>query len=329
MRKQFSQNSWFYALGGIGRDMAAAGLFLNYLLPYALVTKNLSQQAFLGLSGIMACGRLLEAVLDPLMGSVLDNTQTRWGPFKPWLLIGTLGTAITIVISFSNQWQGGAYLVAFSILYLGFDIFFTMNDVTYWAILPTLSSDQHERNWVTSLSALMAGVGAFLTNLLVPFLTIGSHAWGGNAITGYARVAVAFTFVLLFCQSLVLFGVHQHPMSRHKQRRAQQLWRQVYQTFRQNDQIRWNALLLLLYMGVNTCSTMVLPFYLYLRFGYSGLWPMIVTALGQVATAGLYLFFNRIANRYARKTLIHCATLLDVGGVRCIIATWFIGATAV
>lgn len=314
MPRQTQRNRWFYATGGIGRDMAAAGLFLNYLLPYVLITKRLSQHEFLGLTAVMVGGRLLEAILDPLMGSVLDRVTTPWGKFKPWLLLGTLGTGLVVVLSFTNSWQAKQYLLAFVVLYFGFDIFFTMNDVTYWAMLPALSSDASERNRLASLSTLMAGIGAFLTNLLVPLLTIGPHAWGGNAISGYAHIAVVFVLILFFCQGLVIVGVQERSLQLSVAPKVQGLWRQIFCVFQHNDQIRWNAWLLFIYMSTSTFSTLLWPFYFYLTFGYSGTWQLFFSLPGQLALAGLYIVFDRLAARYSRLNLIRWATQMSVVG---------------
>lgn len=44
--------------------------------------------------------RLIEIIFDPIIGSIIDNTQTRWGKFKPWLVVGGLCLSLMIMLMF-------------------------------------------------------------------------------------------------------------------------------------------------------------------------------------------------------------------------------------
>lgn len=141
-----TRNQWFFAIGTVGRDLAAAGLFMNYLLTAVMLTKPLSPAQWGWLTLLISGARIFDAFLDPLMGLVIDASTSRFGRFKPWLTIGALGSAAMIVGSFNNQLQGTAFLVSFACLYIGFNVFFTMNDVAYWGMLPSLAPSGRARS---------------------------------------------------------------------------------------------------------------------------------------------------------------------------------------
>lgn len=306
---------WFFAIGTVGRDLAAAGLFMNYLLTAVMLTKPLSPAQWGWLTLIIGATRVLDAFLDPLMGLVIDASTSRFGRFKPWLTIGVLGSAAMIVISFNNQLQGAAFLVSFACLYIGFNVFFTMNDVAYWGMLPSLATSGRARDQLTSMTTLMAGFGALLSNLLVPLLTVGPHAWGGNAVSGYGRIAVVFVLVMLGTQALVVFGV---PVPKISSTPAKVHWHTIMAVFKQNDQVRWTATILFVYMSVTTLASTMMPIYVYVACGYSGTNVVIFTLLGQVATALVMVSFAQITNRSSRKKLLSWAVLastLGYGGI--------------
>ena len=73
-------------------------------------------------------------------------------------------------------------------------------------MLPSLTTDAKQRNSVTTLAVVFAGVGAFVANAGISFLTVG-NAWG--AIKGYSIIAIVIAIFLVGCQCLTVFGVKQ------------------------------------------------------------------------------------------------------------------------
>ncbi len=63
------------------------------------------------------------------------------GKFKPWILIGALLNAVIIVCLFTIRPSGWGFVAFYSLFYLLWGMTYTMNDISYWGVLPSLSSD--------------------------------------------------------------------------------------------------------------------------------------------------------------------------------------------
>lgn len=309
------RNLWSYATGTIGRDMAASGLFVGHLLNYVLFTKALTAEQFAAVTIIMVVARIFDAFNDPLMGNILDATHTRWGKFKPWILSGTILTVIVILISFSNTLQGWGYVILFGVMYFIFSITFTMNDISYWGMLPSLTSGPDDRNRLTSLTSLMAGVGAFLCSFIAPTFTAGEHVIGGSAVTAYAVVAALFCGCMLLTQLVTLIGVKEAPLPKRETREKTKVSiGMVVRTIKNNDQTLWNAVILFIHFLVSTVNTTVSTSYLYFTFGYNGLLIMLFSILGQRASAVIFALFPAVSRRFRRAQLIRFVTGLAIFG---------------
>ena len=87
-----------YGLGAVGKDMVYM-LSASYVLYY--------YQDILGVSAvamgvILLVARIFDAFNDPFMGVIVEKTKTRWGKFRPWLMIGTLLNAVILFLMFCS-----------------------------------------------------------------------------------------------------------------------------------------------------------------------------------------------------------------------------------
>ena len=160
--KLSKRNLFSFSLGTIGRDAACAGLFMNNILNYVYFTKRLNASQFAVLTFLMAAAKVFDAFNDPVMGNIIDGTKSRFGKFKPWIAIGMFTSAIVVLLSFTNNLQGWAYVTFFGLLYFAFSITFTMNDISYWGMIPSLARNSADRDKLTSLTVFCATLGGCL-----------------------------------------------------------------------------------------------------------------------------------------------------------------------
>lgn len=178
------RNLWGYSMGGIGRDMAYQ-LVNTYLLTFITFTKGLSNTEFAMVGVIMVICRIFDGCNDPFMGSLIEITRTKIGKFKPWILAGVFTNVAVIIALFCVPLRGTSYLIFFAFGYLLWGMTYTMNDISYWGMLPSLTSNPGDRNNLTTLANIGAGIGAGLSVLAIPSLTQGNLAIASNASKSY------------------------------------------------------------------------------------------------------------------------------------------------
>ena len=181
------RNLIMFPLGTVGRDMIY-NLVTSYLLTFVLFTHRLTAAQVSAITAIMVAARVFDALNDPVMGNIIERTRTRWGKFKPWLVIGILTTSVVIWAAFNVRLQGWSFVAFFGVIYFLYSITYTMHDIAYWGMVPALSSDADTRNQYTSRATLFAGIGGVLAASLIPMLTAGSNAIGGDAVTALLMI---------------------------------------------------------------------------------------------------------------------------------------------
>jgi len=307
------RNLWAYTLGSIGRDTAVY-MFSAYLLTFALYTKTLTDAQFSVMSVAMIAARVLDGLSGPVMGNVLDVTRTKWGKFKPWILVGTVLCSIVYYVSFTNRLDGWSYVILFAATYFIYSIVFNMNDISYWGMLPSLASGKEDRDLLTSRTALFAGIGQALASVVVPTFTAGELVIGGSAGRAYAVLAVVFIALFAGMQGITLLGVKEKPLPPGANVDKVSL-RTIFGIIRNNDQLSWVMAIFLLHCVSSGLINSVLGMnYIYFEFGYNGLLFTIFSALGAGASAVVMLFFTPISKRFTRDRLMRLSLLGIIGG---------------
>ena len=193
------RNLWMFPLGTVGRDMIY-NLFTNFIFTYILFTRNLTAAQLGAVTAIMVGARVFDALNDPVMGNIIERTRSRYGKFKPWLVIGILSTSVVVYLAFNTSLQGWSFIAFFGVIYFLYSITYTMHDISYWGMVSALSSDAHVRDALTSRTNLFAGIGGVAASILIPMLTTGSGTLGGSildTITGNPQILwISLIFLL-------------------------------------------------------------------------------------------------------------------------------------
>ena len=113
-KKIMKRNLWMFPLGTIGRDMMYC-LVTNFLLTYILFTKGLDKAQLGAITAIMVGARVFDGLNDPIMGNIIENTHTRWGKFKPWMVIGIILSSIVVTMVFGTDLKGWAFVALFAV----------------------------------------------------------------------------------------------------------------------------------------------------------------------------------------------------------------------
>ena len=307
------RNLWMFPLGTVGRDMMY-NLVTNFLLTYILFTKGLSAAQLATITAIMVAARVFDALNDPIMGNIIEQTRSKWGKFKPWLVIGIVLSCVVVSMVFSTNLVGWDFVILFGVFYFCYSIAYTMHDISYWGMVPALSSDAEARNQYTSRATLFAGIGGTLAGIVIPMLTTGSNTIGGSANVAYKVVAIGICILApaFLCFTILGAQERREPVSTQKERAG---LKKVIRTISRNDQLRWIAVIFLIQQVGNGIAVGGLgSTYIYFKYGYDGGLYSLFSTVGMSATAFLMIFYPAISKKINRKPLMNIMAGISLVG---------------
>lgn len=314
LKKPFTKNMLMFSLGTIGRDFLYF-LFNSFLMTFILFTKTIDNKMLTVVGAIIVVARIFDALNDPIMGGIVENTRTKWGKYKPWQLLGAVLTGAVIISVFCVKLDGWSYIGFLAFAYLMFSITFTMNDISYWGMLPSLTSDEHERNKLTSCAQLLASAGIGLATLLIPLFTTGSLAkWG--APTGYKVIGIISAVLMVLFQLFTILGVKEKPLPPIKPDKSDRLTlKKMFQTIAKNDQLLWCALIMLIFsIGTGVVGGGLLTMYVYFEFGYEGGYTLLI-GLGYGIISTLFTAtYPWLSKKFGRNKILYSAGIATIFG---------------
>lgn len=325
-KKTVKRNLWFFPLGTTGRDMVYQ-LFNSFILTYVLLTKDLNASQMLAITGIMIAARVFDAINDPIMGWIIEKTKTRWGKFKPWLVIGMILTAAVIITVFNLRVDGWAFVGWFAALYFLYSIAYTMHDIAYWGMIPSLSKEATTRDQFTSRATLFAGVGFLAATVVIPMLTSGSSPLGGTAQSAYGLVSIGVIAISLLFICFTIFGVKEEPQETSEEVKAKprRTTKETLKIIFKNKPLLWVTIAFMIQQVGNGLVTQGLgSTYVYFTYGYSGGKYSLFSTVGVAATAILMLTYPLICKKITRKQLTLIMLITSAVGSALMLLTGFV-----
>ena len=311
-----ARTKWSYCVGATGRD-AAYALVSMYLILYVQYTMNLTSAQFAVISGAMILCMVWDAVNDLLMGIIIENTHFKMGKFKPWILIGCITNAAVIICLFTIRPSGWAFVGFYSLFYLLWGMTYTMNDIAYWGVLPSLSSDPGTRDSLVTIMSIFVCIGQFSVAGVVPVVI------AGNAVKAYRTVAFIVALALVAFQLLTAFGIKERD---RKEQTEKLSLKDMYRIFARNDQlvaagaasVFFNiACNILIIFGVN---------FFYIEYGYSEsgnlvFYFTVMYGLGMLISQAGYAF---LAKHFSREKLLKVCFIALLAGYACFMGFGYI-----
>ena len=179
-----------YALG----DAAAGGITWKIMsIAFPLFFTNVYGLSFADAAALMLIARLFDVVTDPIMGSLADRTQSKWGTYRPWLIFGAvpLGLIFALLLFTPDFGPAGKRVWAYS-LYLLMMAVYTAVNVPYGSLLGVMTDDDNEKNQFSSYRMVGAYAMGFVTLLSFPYL---QKMVGGTDAHQYAVLGAGFGFL--------------------------------------------------------------------------------------------------------------------------------------
>jgi len=311
MQKTFIRNRITFGLGTIGRDMVY-GIVSMFLMFYLTDVINLPTSTMWWVAGIILVARIFDAFNDPFMGLIVDNTHSRWGKFKMWITIGAATSPIFTILLFTNLgFQGNAYVISFAIIYFMWGICYTIHDISYWSMLPSLSIDQKEREKIGALARIFANIGLFFVVVAIVPLTKTLGDKFGSLQKGYFVFAICVSVFMSLGMCVTIFGVKETGIVAQKKENTP--LRELVNIIIKNDQLFFTAISLSLFMiGYMTTTSFGLYFFKY-AYGNENMFSVFSAILG-ISQLTALATFQLFSKKFDRKTLYTGAIISMTAG---------------
>ncbi|MDO4764993.1 MAG: glycoside-pentoside-hexuronide (GPH):cation symporter [Eubacteriales bacterium] len=319
-----ARSKWSYAIGCTGRDLGYV-LVTLFFITYIQYTNLVNTSQFLVLTGIFVLCRVWDAINDPMMGTIIANSKSRFGKYRPWILAGCLVNSVVLVLMFTVRVEVGDRIdslgwwnvAILGTLYLLWGMSYTVNDVSYWSLLPVLSEDKKDRDRLTTMVTVFASLGAFTSGGLVPIVTT------GNMVLGYRLVSIIFALVFVLCQLLVFFFTHDNPEGRfllpkeavEKQKKEKTIGlKDMAKILMRNHQLLVMALIVLLYTTASSFLNIFGQNFFYFKYGYDGSRIFLFTVIYAVSTILSQGIYPLLAARFQRMEIMKISTMAISAG---------------
>ena len=305
------QNMVFFGLGTVGRDMFYTMVSM-YIMVYITEVLIVSDETLAMMTVLLLVLRLWDAVNDPIMGVIVDNTKTKYGKFKPGMLIGAIVGAVAMFLMFVDMGLTGvSYAIVFTVCYLFWDTFYGLNDIAYWSMLPALSTDQKQREKIGAFARICANIGLFACVVGIIPATNALGGLMGSLKQGWTMFALIIVALMLAFQAFTLIGVKENK-GYFKEEEKTSL-RQMFGVIFRNDQLLWVAISMSLFMiGYTTTASFGVHYFKY-AYGDENMYSMFALVLGLSQLTALAVF-PQFSKRFNRKVLYSAATVLVVVG---------------
>lgn len=295
-KKLDARTKWSYCIGATGRD-AAYALVSMYLLTYVQYTMKLTVAQYATISVCVVLCLVWDAINDPLMGIIIENTHLKHGKFRPWIITGAILNSIVILLLFTVRPTGWAFVVTFSLSYLFWGMTFTMNDISYYGLLPSLTSDSRERNLLITTMSVFVCIGQFSVAGILPMVV------AGNAVFAYRAAACIIALCFIAFQTITYLGVKERPRQDNKEKLS---LKGMFQILKRNDQLTVIGIGCLLF---NVGSGLLILFgvnFFYFEFGYAkgGNLIFIFTVMYGLGTLLSQVSYDFLSRRLKRSGLL-------------------------
>ena len=226
----------FYGVGAVGLDLSY-GMFYSFLSYYLSSVLGLKEAFLLLLTPI---ARIWDGINDPMMGTIVDNTKTKFGKYRPWILIGAIANGTVLFLLFTSFGIKGMPLYIYiGVMYILWGMTNTMADIPYWSMVPSFTSDPDDRNMVSTVARTFSGLGqgiiTIATPIILPMLSSGIKTDKGYSASGFSRWAgILGILLVLFSTICVLSTKEKNVVYGEKTKFS---FKKIFTVLKSNDQL--------------------------------------------------------------------------------------------
>ena len=312
-----------YACGTFGHDifyMMVSTYFIMFITSNLFNTEDQSHNEYMIgiIMTVILVIRVAELFIDPFIGNTIDKTNTRWGRFKPWVIVGGFIAALSLAILFTDL--GGLttsnpllYLIIFAILYLVMDIFYSAKDVAIWSMVPAMSFDSKEREITATFARIGSVFGAQLvTVMVIPIVLFFSKDANGGVgdANGWLAFALIGGGVSLLGAVILGLGTKEQA-SALRENKKETTFKEVFSILGKNDQLMWIAITFLIFcFGQDLVNSFQMYYFAYILGDstYLSFLGIINVIIGLLAVA----LFPILTTKFKRRNLFFYSVVIMI-----------------
>lgn len=291
---------WLYTTSGMFRDASYqfVSLFLlSFVQFFALGNVDFNEyvQLYSAITIIIIILRIWDGINDPIMGYIIEKCHFKSGKYRPFIWIGAVLNSIITVLMFWITPTGWAFVGFFAVFYLLWDFTYTINDIAFWAVLPSLSLDEKVRANLTTLLSIFISIGTFAVGGIVPMLA------SGNQGPVYRWVALITSILFCLSQVILCIFMKERKVDDNVEKNDEKMkFVEIFTVIGKNDQLRWSIIGILLYYTGASILTGAGLNYFYFNFGYEngGTYQLYFTIVYAIATLVGQAIFPVLVNKF-------------------------------
>lgn len=299
MRKKIA-----FAAGAIGKDIVYS-LVSGFILYY--------YNTVLGISGtftgvMMMAARVFDAFNDPIMGIVVEKTNTKFGKFRPWILSGTLLNALILYGMFAmpKSLTGAAMLTYASAAYVLWGLTYTIMDIPFWSMIPALTKAGKDRETLSVIGRVAASFGFAIPTVMTMYLIT---RIGGNEREAFAILGLIVAVIFVIFELVCVLGIKEEVQSKSKATGLKEIFKALFS----NDQAMLVVISIILFNSSLYLTTQLALYFFKFDIGNGemyGLFGMI----GGLAQILSMMSFPILRKKWSSKSILTGSIGVTIGG---------------
>ncbi len=275
-----------YSAGSLGNNMICA-LINSYLLIFLTDSFGVGAAA---VGTLFLVARIIDGISDPIMGIIVDNTNTKIGKSRPYLFIVPIFMGLATIMCFSSpDLSYSNKIIWMYVSYIFWGLSFTAMDIPYWSLSANITRSSQGKTKIVTAARTVAYVGNFIVfSLTIPLVSI---------IGSWTKVAIIYVCFAVIFTLITAFGIKEISTTKKKEKQG---FKQFINLLKTNKPLRIVLLSMLVLELSNSIKGTISIYYIKYNFNAEMMIP-VVTSLGMAASILGGVISPYIAKKLGKK----------------------------
>lgn len=275
-----------YSAGSLGNNMICA-LINSYLLIFLTDSFGVGAAA---VGTLFLVARIIDGISDPIMGIIVDNTNTKIGKSRPYLFIVPIFMGLATIMCFSSpDLSYSNKIIWMYVSYIFWGLSFTAMDIPYWSLSANITRSSQGKTKIVTAARTVAYVGNFIVfSLTIPLVSI---------IGSWTKVAIIYVCFAVIFTLITAFGIKEISNTKKKEKQG---FKQFINLLKTNKPLRIVLLSMLVLELSNSIKGTISIYYIKYNFNAEMMIP-VVTSIGMAASILGGIVSPYIAKKLGKK----------------------------